>query len=313
MERSTRSKLFLSVIALTVIVAFTAMSLRGSTHRSYAAVGNLPAYSSSPGPTPTREPANWTIQQGILYATLPFGSYKLNIYTPNPAPAGNTALVIYFYGCCNSNTNRNNSLRLGQTPTDPHEYLFRALMNNGYQVATVDYPSEYPVVDEHGAEAGKAAVRFFRAHAATYNVDPTRIIAWGSSGGGYPVTIMGTADASAGLDIGQYLKYSSRVEAVVDWYGDATNYSYITPDDAPFLIQQGQADSGFLKTDSQNLYNALVAAKVYAQLQWIQHAGHKFDPSPPGSTTNPTYEGIAQTAVTFLNNEVKNNPNPQPQ
>jgi len=173
--------------------------------------------------------------------------------------------------------------------------------------------SEYPVVDSNDVEAGNAAVRFLRAKAATYHIDPTRIIAWGSSGGGNPVELMGTADKSAGLDIGQHLKYSSRVEAVVDWYGDITNLSYITSDDAPFIIQQGQEDSNFLKTDSQNLYNALVAANVYAQLQYIANAGHKFAPSSAGSTTNPTYEGIAQSAVSFLNAKVKNNPNPLPQ
>src|SRR6266480_1988634 len=103
------------------------------------------------------------------------------------------------------------------------------------------------------------------------------------------------------------------VAAGVDWYGDAANLSYITSDDAPFIIQQGKADSTFLKTDSKNLYNALVAAKVYAQLQIIANAGHKFAPSPAGSTTNPTYEGIAQSAVSFLNAKVKDNPNPLPQ
>ena len=308
MKGSIRSKLIMSLITL---VAMVAVLLAGTAHQTYAAATSFSAVRLDTTPTP--EPANWTIQEGVLYATLPFGSYKLNIYTPDPAPSGNTPIVLFFHGCCNPNTNRDNALRLGKTPTDPHEYLFRSLMNNGYRVATLDFPSEYPVVDEHGAEAGKAAVRFFRANAATYHIDPTRIIAWGSSGGGYPVTIMGTADASAGLDIGQNLNYSSRVEAVVDWYGDPSNFSYVTSDDAPFLIQQGQKDSGFLKADSQDLYNALVAANVYAQLQWVANAGHKFAPAPAGSTTNPTYEGIAQTAVTFLNDKVKNNPNPLPQ
>jgi acetyl esterase/lipase len=307
MQGSIWSKL---VVSLVTLAAMVAIPLAGSVQHTYAAAGNFPASHLSTTPTP--EPAQWTIQEGILYATLPFGSYRLNIYTPNPAPQGNTPLVLFLHGCCNPNTNRDNALRLGHTPADPHEYLFRALMNNGYQVATLDFPSEYPVVDEHGAEAGKAAVRFFRANAATYHIDAARIIAWGSSGGGYPITIMGTADASAGLDIGPNLNYSSRVEAVLDWFGDPTNFSYITSDDAPFLIQQGVNDAGALKTDSQNLYNDLVAAHVYAQLQWVANAGHKFAPNP-GTTTNPTYEGIAQTAVTFLNNKVKNNPNPQPQ
>ncbi len=307
MKGSIRLKLFLSLVTLVMMATASAIPLIGSMEHTHAA-----AFSPLDS-TPTYEPAQWTVQEGIEYATLPFGSYRLNIYTLNPPPPGNTPIVLYFHGCCNPNTNRDNGLRLGKTPADPHEYLFRALLNSGYRVASLDYPSEYPVVNPNDVEAGKAAVRFLRANAATYNIDPTRIIAWGSSGGGNPVELMGTADQSAGFDIGQNLNYSSRVEAVVDWYGDAANLSYITSDDAPFIIQQGKADSTFLKTDSKNLYNALVAAKVYAQLQIIANAGHKFAPSPAGSTTNPTYEGIAQSAVSFLNAKVKDNPNPLPQ
>lgn len=307
MKGSIRIKLFLSLVTLVMMATASAIPLIGSVKHTHAA-----AFSPL-NPTPTYEPAQWTVQEGILYATLPFGSYHLNIYTLNPPPAGITPIVLYFYGCCNPDTNRDNALRLGKTPADPHEYLFRTLLNNGYRVATLDYPSEYPVVNPDDVEAGKAAVRFLRANAATYSIDPTRIIAWGSSGGGNPVELMGTADKSAGFDIGQNLNYSSRVEAVVDWYGDAANLSYITSDDAPFIIQQGAKDSSFLKTDSKNLYNALVAANVFAQLQFVANAGHKFDPSPIGSTTNPTYEGIAQSAVSFLNAKVRDNSNPLPQ
>ena len=307
MKGSIRLKLILSLVTLVMMAAASAIPLVGSMQHTHAAVA------SPLDPTPTYEPAQWTIQEGILYAKLPFGSYRLNIYTLNPPPAGNTPIVLYFHGCCNSSTNRDTGLRLGKTPADPHEYLFRALLNSGYRVASLDYPAEYPVVNANDVEAGKAAVRFLRAKAAIYHIDPTRIVAWGSSGGGNPVELMGTADKSAGLDIGQYLKYSSRVEAVIDWYGDVTNLKYITSDDAPFLIQQGAEDSKTLKAESQNLYNALVAANVYAQLQYIANAGHRFAPSPVGSTTNPTYEGIAQTAVTFLNAKVRDNPNPLPQ
>jgi Dienelactone hydrolase family len=307
MKGSLKLKVFVSLVTLVMMAGAIAMPFVGSMKQTHAAA-NSPLDS-----TPTYVPAQWTVQEGILYATLPFGSYRMNIYTLNPPPTGITPIVLYFYGCCNPNTTRDNALRLGKTPADPHEYLFRELLTNGYRVATLDYPSEYPVVNPHDVEAGKAAVRFLRANAATYNIDPTRIIAWGSSGGGNPVELMGTADKSAGWDIGQHLKYSSRVEAVLDWYGDQTNFSYVTSDDSPCLIQQGSRDAGFLKADSQNLYNALVAANVYAQLQWVANAGHKFVPSPAGSTTNPTYEGIAQTAVSFLNAKVRDNPNPLPQ
>ena len=92
MQGSIRSKLVVSLITLAVMVSIT---LAGSIQHTYAAGGNL--LTSHLSSTPTPEPAQWTIQEGIPYATLPFGSYLLNIYTPNPAPQGNTPLVLYFY------------------------------------------------------------------------------------------------------------------------------------------------------------------------------------------------------------------------
>src|SRR5947209_9968903 len=311
MKDSIRSKLALSLVTLVMMAVTVAIPFSGSIMRSFAATltspqaiasGIVPTPTASPPyPTQTVELAQWTIQEGISYATLNGTTYRLNIYTSVPPPSGNAPIVLYFHGCCNPNTNRDNALRLGQTPADPHEFLFRALLNNGYLVASLDYPAEYPVVNPYDAEVGKGAVRFFRANATTYHVDPTRIIAWGSSGGGNPTTIMGTADKSAGLDVGQYLNYSSRVEGVLDWYGDV-NTQYVTSDDAPFLIQVGVHDTAGVQS-SRQMYNALMKANVFVQLQYVANAGHKFSSS--GGSTNPDYEGIAQTAITFLNAMVR--------
>ena len=319
MQSSIKSKLILCLFTVLMMAVAVAIPFSSNITHSLAALtspqtiasGIVPSPTASPPqPTQTREPAKWTIQEGIPYATLNGTTYLLNIYTSVPPPSGNAPIVLFFHGCCNPATNRDTALRLGKKPTDPHEFMFRALLNNGYLVATLDYPAQYPVTNMYDAEAGKAAVRFFRANASTYHIDSTRIIAWGSSAGGNPITIMGTADKSAGLDVGQYLNYSSRVEGVLDWYGDV-NTQYVTSDDAPFLIQQGTNDSQSTIAGSVKMYNALMAANVFVQLQYVQNAGHQFS-SRTGSS-NPDFEGIAQTAITFLNAMVRDNPNPLPQ
>lgn len=319
MNGSIRSKLVLSLLILLMMAVSIAIPFSGSIAHSFAtftnpgviASGIVPSPTASPPhPTQTPEPARWTIQEGIPYATLNGTTYQLNIYTSVPPPTRAAPLVLFFHGCCNPSTNRDTALRLGRTPTDPHEYMFRAMLNNGYIVATLDYPAQYPITNTYDAESGKAAVRFFRANAATYQIDPTRIIAWGSSGGGNPVTIMGTADQSARLDVGQYLNYSSRVEGVLDWYGDV-NTQYVTSDDAPFLIQQGAKDSKSLIAGSVKMYNALIAAKVFVQLQYVENAGHQF--ASKSGSSNPDFEGIAQTAIIFLNAMVRDNSHPLPQ
>ncbi|MFO8012848.1 MAG: alpha/beta hydrolase [Phycisphaerae bacterium] len=67
----------------------------------------------------------------------------------------------------------------------------------------------------------KAAVRWLKAHAETYNLDPDRIAVWGSSAGGHLVAMLGaTADVpELEGDLGPHIDHTSRVTCVVDWFG----------------------------------------------------------------------------------------------
>ena len=311
MLASIQRRLFLMVAVILVTINIILIFLLYSGFHPAVAGASFPQMHLSP--TPTYEPANWTVQgeppnPTITFCTLPSGaSYNADVYTPQPVPSTPMPLAIFIHG--NGNETRATALRLGQKPASPMEFMLRTFMNNGYAVAVLDYPYKPPF----DAEIGKCAVRFFRANASTYNIDPTRIIAWGSSYGGRVATIMGTADSSAGLDVGTNLNYSSRVEAVLDWYGyqDINSQSYITADDAPFMIQHGLNDTNVPPCVSQVLENELTAKNIVTQIQFVANAGHIF--ASQGGPTNPPYEVIAQTAVTFLNTEVKNNPNPLPQ
>jgi acetyl esterase/lipase len=307
----TRRRLYIAAAFILLALNLVLVFIVSSSFRPVVVGASSPQLHISP--TPTYEPANWTVQgeppsSVIQYCTLPSGAtYDTDVYTPQPAPTTPMPLLIFLHG--NGNETRANALKLGLTPASPLEFMLRTLMNNGYAVAVLDYPYTKPL----DAEAGKCAVRFFRANATTYNIDPTRIIAWGSSYGGRAATIMGTADLSAHLDVGTNLGYSSRVETVLDWYGyqDPNSQSYITPDDAPFMIQHGLDDVSVPACVSQTLNSELTAQNIVTQIQFVANAGHIF--APYHGPTDPVYEVIAQTAVTFLNTEVKNNPNPLPQ
>jgi acetyl esterase/lipase len=67
----------------------------------------------------------------------------------------------------------------------------------------------------------KAAIRWVRANAAAYNLDPDRIGLIGGSAGGHLVALLGASDASADLegDLGPYAGVSTRVRCVVDQFG----------------------------------------------------------------------------------------------
>src|SRR5436190_21153917 len=97
------------------------------------------------------------------------------------------------------------------------------LAGRGYVAATVEYrlsnEAKYPAA----IHDLKASVRWLRAHAARYQIDPTRIAAVGVSAGGHLVALLGATNEMANFEgDGDNPKVSSTVESVVDIDGTAT-------------------------------------------------------------------------------------------
>lgn len=67
----------------------------------------------------------------------------------------------------------------------------------------------------------KAAIRWIRAHAKEYNLDPDHIAVWGSSAGGHLATLLGTSGGVKELEgnLGEHTDQSSRVTCVVNFCG----------------------------------------------------------------------------------------------
>jgi acetyl esterase/lipase len=66
----------------------------------------------------------------------------------------------------------------------------------------------------------KAAIRWLRANATQYNIDPNRIGVWGSSAGGHLVSLLGTSGDVKELEGSNgSAGYSSRVNCVADYCG----------------------------------------------------------------------------------------------
>jgi acetyl esterase/lipase len=89
----------------------------------------------------------------------------------------------------------------------------------GYAIASINYRLSQHALFPAQIEDCKAAVRWLRAHAAQYGLDAARFGAWGPSAGGHLVAMLGTTGNVAELDVGEHLEASSRVQAVVDYFG----------------------------------------------------------------------------------------------
>lgn len=181
------------------------------------------------------------------------------------------------------------------------------LLRFGYAVASVNY--RLTDVAKFPAQINdcKAAVRWLRAHAKDNNIDPDRIGAWGASAGGHLVALLGTAGDAKDLEgNGGNPDVSSNVQAVCDFFGpsditkspgekadsiiaqflggplaekmdlakQASPITYVTKDDPPFLIMQGQDDPLVNPNQSQMLNDALKKVGVEVTLELIPGAGH---------------------------------------
>jgi acetyl esterase/lipase len=86
----------------------------------------------------------------------------------------------------------------------------------GFVAATINYRLSGEAPYPAALEDCKCAVRWLRAHAAEYNLDPDHIGAFGNSAGGHLALLLGMVGKEAGLEgDGPFQDQSSLVQAVV--------------------------------------------------------------------------------------------------
>lgn len=153
---------------------------------------------------PTEPPETVAAELDLVYGTTPEQVLKLDVYRPRQA-AGLLPGVVLVHGG-------------GWVKGDKERFrpLAFGLAARGYVVANVEYRlagvAKYPaaVRDCH------LAVRYFRANAARWGLDPERIGVWGGSAGGHLVGLLAAApDEPAFQQPGEWGSASPRVQAAV--------------------------------------------------------------------------------------------------
>jgi len=263
-----------------------------------------------------------TVQRDVRYGEADGVPLMLDVYYPETATAP-FAAVIYVHGGGWTAGDKQNGAGALDIPD---------LVSAGFLVVAVNYrlAPEYKFPAQ--IDDVRCAVRYLRANAEVYNVDPGRIGAWGGSAGGHLVSLLGvTGDIGESAGDNSNAGESSRVQAVVDMFGpsdltqefaggavgrrigsqvfgaidsssrilvQASPVSYVSSDDPPFLILQGEEDELVPPSQSQELYDRLRAAGVPATLVMVKNAGHGL--KPVGGTMNPSHEDIKELLVEFF-------------
>jgi len=144
----------------------------------------------------------------VAYAPLS-DTQKLDLYLPEGS--GPFPLVINIHG---------GGFRMGDKGMLDVEIL-DALRARGIAVASIDYRLSGEARFPAAIEDAKAAVRFLRANAARYRLDPERFLAFGQSAGGNLASLIGTTGNTQAFDnpaLGNP-GVSAHVSAVIDWFG----------------------------------------------------------------------------------------------
>jgi acetyl esterase/lipase len=148
----------------------------------------------------------------IVYST-PRGAgnkaVELKMDVLAPKTAGKKPLVVWFPGGGFINADKGGSL-------DHRTYVAEA----GYVVASVQYRTiTNGATYTQGVADAKSAIRYLRAHADRYGIDPGKVAVWGESAGGYIAAMVGTTNRVKQFDVGDNLDRSSDVQAVIDQFG----------------------------------------------------------------------------------------------
>jgi len=243
--------------------------------------------------------AAYTSITNIRYQSGTDLKHVLDLYRPSPLSATPMPVILWVHG---------GGWLSGHKESPPQ---IDAITQAGYVLVAMNYRYSTTAPFPAQLQDVKSAIRFLRANAVTYHLDPSRIGVWGQSAGAHLAALAGVTSGLAQttlgqeLDVGDHLTFSSAVQACVvfatpSYLGDAdpadtvvSSYlggtlpgalptaqaaSCVNPaylgHDPPFLIVHGLSDTTVFPAASSNLHAALVAAgaaSIHVTLPGVHH------------------------------------------
>ena len=147
--------------------------------------------------------------------------HKLDIFLPTEAAAKYPVVITIYGSAFFSNSSKANCFQSG---------FGQSFLKKGYAVVSINHRSSRDAIWPAQIHDVKAAIRFIRANAKTFALDPDAIGITGFSSGGHLSAMAGVTsgtkmDKINGMEIdlegslGKFTEISSHVNAVVDWFG----------------------------------------------------------------------------------------------
>lgn len=268
-----------------------------------ALASGLAGYAAGQDQKKLAVPADVDLQRDVEYGKGGGRPLKMHILKPKTPPKGPMPVVVWVHGGGWRNGSRDSGLA-----------RLAPFARRGYFCASIEYRLSGEAQFPAQIEDCKCAIRFLRAKATEFNLDPNRIGVWGGSAGGHLVALLGTSAGIKELEgQGGWQDQPSHVQAVCDYYGPsdllrilstgaakdnaksavglllggavkdnkekaalASPLTHVSKKSPPFLIVHGDKDPTVPLVQSTILRDALKKAGVEVGLLVIEGAGHGF-------------------------------------
>ncbi len=269
----------------------------------------------SPAPSGPVSSSSVSVQRDVPYGDAGGQKLLLDLYLPAEIGSRPRPAIVLIHGGGWVDFDKSTMSRMGN-------FLAQA----GFVAASVDYRLLRGNENRWPAQLDdvQRSVRWLRANAGKYNIDPHHIGAFGHSAGAQLAALLGMEETRDNSDPA-LAKYSSRVQAVVDVSGpsdflknqdadsdaflaiffggsydkipdvwrDASPVSHVAKSDAPFLIVHGTQDQSVPIAQAQELYEKLKQAGVQVNFLKLDD-GHMFDKPE-------NHKQLALESLTFFN------------
>jgi acetyl esterase/lipase len=255
-------------------------------------------------------PADVEFTRDVVYGKGGDVDLKLNIARPKNAK-GALPLVLFIHG--------GGWVEGSRSGHDPQTWDFA---KRGYVAATVEY--RLTGVAKWPAQVNdvKCAVRFLRANASKYGIDPDHIGAVGFSAGAHLAMMLAVAGKDDNLEgDGGSTEQSSAIHAAVSFFGPtdlarddlpiaghnlveklvghlpekgnkacerASPLYYVSKGDAPMLLFQGMADPLVPYTQATVMAEAMAKAQIPGRVELIMNASHGWNGEELARTVDAT-------------------------
>jgi acetyl esterase/lipase len=260
------------------------------------------------------------------------GVVHLDLLLPDPAPDAPVPAVVYLHG---------GGWRHGDKAAGMYPWHSPLMAENGFVAVNVGYRLTDLAPFPAQAHDVKAAIRWLRANADEYGIDPARIGVWGDSAGGHLAALLGTSAGVAELegDSGSPDE-SSAVQAVIArcapvdftvWPDDeepaeneiltalfggppkdavelrrlASPAAYVHENVPPFLVVHGTEDETVPFGPTEAFVSALRAHGVDVTFEAVDGGHHNLLPDEQAPWGNHPWTELGQRALEFFDERLR--------